>query len=269
MVSAFASVARELLFNSDRSDEVIARILHRFHMPPSTMVGFAALLKGADALELAGVGRHLRLAVMTAYTQTWFTVQGCDDPCVSRRGTKAGDPLGDITFTLVVTRVLNEYAQRARAHGISVKLRRSPQEPCLAQPSADTDDIDLADDSYLDDALFLTTAPSPTQLLRQVGEQIRIVVAVFSSFALQLNFKPGKTEIAVVFHGKGAREARRQVCSTGSISVQLDDGTNVAVGVVHQYKHMGGISDPSCRMRPEMTARVRHATDSFKTLRPK
>ena len=58
-------------------------------------------------MQEAGVCSHLEALVAEAHEDSWFVVEGAPDPVVFQRGTKAGNPLGDIVFNYAMTVTLN------------------------------------------------------------------------------------------------------------------------------------------------------------------
>lgn len=96
LVAAFASTARELVYCPDRSPESLAAIAARLKLDPGSVQEFLAQASLPSALQQASVGAHLRSLIRMAHEPSWFTTQGLESPASSTRGSKAGDPLGDI-----------------------------------------------------------------------------------------------------------------------------------------------------------------------------
>ena len=60
----------------------------------------------------AGVDDHFRLLLKDALTNTHFFIQGLDAPCVTNRGTRPGDPLGDLLYNMIMGLILQDARQR-------------------------------------------------------------------------------------------------------------------------------------------------------------
>ena len=56
-------------------------------------------------------------------------------PSSSSRGSKAGDPLGDIVFLLVMIRILNEAADAMQKAGIVIQVPEDLDAPIIADGS--------------------------------------------------------------------------------------------------------------------------------------
>ena len=87
---------------------------------------------------------------------------------------------------------------------------------------------------------------------------------------MEINWKPGKTEIVVVHRGEKAKaEKLKCVQPNGKrmykVTVDGKDGVKeqVPINVVSQYKHLGTIIDETGSLVPEARQRVKAAMQSF------
>eukprot|EP00974_Lingulodinium_polyedra_P083758 8108833-Lingulodinium_polyedra.AAC.1 len=64
------------------------------------------IVRSKDGAELMDVGKHMREARRQSCTATWMTVQGLWDIGATSKGSKPGDSLGDLLFSLVALRFL-------------------------------------------------------------------------------------------------------------------------------------------------------------------
>lgn len=68
------------------------------------------------ALAQAGVGEHLRAIVEEARALTWGAFDGLQEMFSTRRGARAGHPLGNLILNLLMSKVLR-YAMRGHEAG--------------------------------------------------------------------------------------------------------------------------------------------------------
>eukprot|EP00969_Alexandrium_andersonii_P264625 11696380-Alexandrium_andersonii.AAC.1 len=73
------------------------------------------------------VSSHVRRLVADSCSHTWITVQGSSELHATSRGTEAGDPIGDLLFTVAATRVLSQVRDELAALGMNSKLSYDPQ----------------------------------------------------------------------------------------------------------------------------------------------
>lgn len=88
------------------------------------------MLQGVQADDAtAGVSDHFRLLLKDALTHTHFFIRGLDAPCQTHRGTRPGDPLGDLLYNMGMALVMKDARDstvwRAGQHGLA--LRRLAQ----------------------------------------------------------------------------------------------------------------------------------------------
>eukprot|EP00974_Lingulodinium_polyedra_P104537 10120482-Lingulodinium_polyedra.AAC.1 len=82
----------------------------------------AQILEGPDAFEQMAVGKEMRAFVRTTMDQTWFTMAGSEANVATQRGTKAGDPLGDLLFAVAARRVFFEINEELADAGLALDL---------------------------------------------------------------------------------------------------------------------------------------------------
>ena len=103
---------------SDRSDEAAATFIRKFGMPVQAMDQVRRLVHEPDCLQRIKCGAHLRALLEAAHSPSWFSTQGLQQPLRTRSGSKAGDPLGDVLFTVVATRIFDDVARNLKDAGL-------------------------------------------------------------------------------------------------------------------------------------------------------
>ena len=268
VVSAFASMARELLDVENASDEVIIAYMQRHGFGPDDWYDLLRVLGAGGALGEAGMPPYLRNIVMQLCTHTWFTVQGVADPASTRRGTRAGNPLGDLIFTLSVTKVLRAVRHTLHHEGLMNVLPAHTEPNLFAGPDGLQQRL-AAEVSYVDDTLYYTIEPKPKDMIVQLMAITSIAVRTFFLHGLSINLAAGKTEAVVRLQGPGAVRLWRQLAAQGGMIVSGPTGQPVIINVVTSYKHMGVCSAPAPTRMCEAKPRAAVAFTKVKRLRSK
>ena len=236
MRAAFYSVIRDSLFpgNGDLAElglklqqlgitEVLAQ-----HMAPSVDADFA----------LQGLSHHMLAILHDVMTNTHFYIDGLQDPCRTRRGTRPGDPIGDILFNMVMSCLLQDAKERI-AETSSMEWYGCPE---VCQDFSTFQDLPthgVFDISFVDDCAFGVHGTN----LSQVEDAIKCVVDATISAAqkrgLVINFEAGKTEAIWNIVGKGSQEKKAQLANTKGCLSWTSGDVQTALRIVPAYKHLG------------------------------
>jgi len=96
--AAFYSVIRETLFPGDGDIHQLIQTLCQMGIADDLANQIAE--KVDQDFALSGVSEHMLAILKDAMTNTHFYIDGVDEPCRTRRGTRPGDPIGDILVML-------------------------------------------------------------------------------------------------------------------------------------------------------------------------
>ena len=132
------------------------------------------------------------------HTDTWHSTQGLGAITHTEMGSKPGDPLGDIVFDFLASRVLYEIDREAHEAGLIHDL-----------PGTDTSfgsrdgsvKISMFDSAFMDDCLFYLLNRCPVSLLEMLRQLAFIATKVFCGHGPILNFRAGKSEAMVFIRG--------------------------------------------------------------------
>ena len=194
---------------------------------------------------------HLRRLFSDTLSNTWAVA-------ATRRGSKAGEPLADLAFGMLMRRILERVRERMDEKGIVARLP-----VCGATPFETGEEVipemeAVSDISYVDDASAYTWSPDPQTVIENVKSIVAIYHEEFLRHGMQLNYAAGKSECLVALRGKGAAAVRERVFvrNKAKISVESQTGT-LLLRVVDAYKHLGGIVTSSGSQSRELQARVK------------
>eukprot|EP00973_Karenia_brevis_P003193 441470-Karenia_brevis.AAC.1 len=231
--SAFASLARRLVFDISDGDEAYLAMLRA---------------AGFNCDEVAECYQHVCQAAWHPDTNnlarsiaeemhkfTWASIEGVDGVINTLRGTCAGAPLADITYIVAMSVVLKRLRVALAAAGCIQKFS------CRhASAFGVSSELELPEVSYIDDVSLAIFAPA-SALLDKISVAVSIVLRVFASYGMHVNFKMGKTEVILHWVGAGSQKAARKVAidNCGLIGIpSVGDGL-ISLRVVSAYKHLG------------------------------
>jgi hypothetical protein len=108
--AAFYSVIRETRFPGDGDIHQLIRTLCQMGIADDLANQIAE--KVDQDFALSGISEHMLAILKDAMTNTHFYIDGVDEPCRTRRGTRPGDPIGGILFNLVMSCLLKDAKQQ-------------------------------------------------------------------------------------------------------------------------------------------------------------
>ena len=272
---AFASVLRQLLIGGNISDELLAFILKSVNMGPEVMEEFRMHLASGSFLIASGVSDHLNAVVKDAHSDTWFTTQGLEAPAATALGARAGDPLADIFYNYLVVYVHNDIEKQVSEAGIAITLPPLPDDLRFLDPPAVADHpVKLIDNVYADDGNFYVANPDPIVLCDSLRLLMNIIVNTYLSYALNINFGPGKTEAMLALRGRMAQSILTRILLKFGSTIPLDHSIldDPALGgrrlrIVRIYKHMGTVSDSCTKMNDESKRRSAAMYEEYRPTR--
>ena len=261
--SAFYSVLRQALFPDEEYPSSLVAALHRLRVSSADIDHMLEVTSTDDAT--AGVSDHFRRLLKDALTNTHFFIRGLDAPCRTHRGTRPGDPLGDLLYNMVMSLILRD-ARNLIHKATGVFWAGSPQacadllHPDGVPPEAI---IDLA---FVDDCAMAIHSST----LHRVQDIVKAAVGAMDAAAkgrgLLLNFAPGKTEVILHLVGKGSAAAKVQLQESSQRLIWEQDSQQFQLRVVHCYKHLGTWLQQGAKSSKEVVARGTAARQSWGAL---
>ena len=257
-ITAFASMLRALVCQQCSRDHPTTEALIASGFSADEVAAMTREAMQAPASETMLRSPHLRRLLSDALSNTWAATQGVKDVAATRRGSKAGEPLADLAFGMLMRRILQRVRERMDEKGLVARLP-----VCGATPFAPADEMlpvmeAVHDISYVDDASAYTWGQDPQDVIDNVKNIVAIYHEEFLRHGLQLNYAAGKSECLVALRGKGAKAVREQVfvADKAMLTVEFQAGT-LLLRVVDAYKHLGGIVTSSGSQCRELQARIK------------
>ncbi|CAE7453916.1 DAW1 [Symbiodinium pilosum] len=185
--SAYYRVLRQSFGQGDlEHDEDIAKLLTLLKVPPSTLQEVCDWLSATDLLTEASP--HCTALICG----TFFHIQGAPGIVRTRAGSRPGDSIADLLFSLVQADFLQ--AVRARIGGLAAS------DPVLASLELPINSVIPV---WADDAVVLLAQRTTPQLLQAAKHTLEAVHGEYTRRAMAPNYAPGKSEALFSFKGLG------------------------------------------------------------------
>ena len=115
----------------------------------------------------AGISDHFRCLLKDALTNTHFFISGLDAPCRTTRGTRPGDPLGDLLYNMVMALIMRD-ARGSMLQMTNAEWIGGPT-PCADFPAFEgLPRVAFLDLAFVDDCAVATHAPDNDQVMHMV-----------------------------------------------------------------------------------------------------
>jgi len=201
-----------------------------------------------------------------SYNNTWISVQGMEPILSTSKGSRPGTPLADLSFNILMTKVLNIIESRMQQHDIHIQITYSPDSTTLQlnplhPPQTD---IDIGEVGYVDDVAIPIAEATPDILIHKLVLTMSIVYDTFNEHNLQVNMDPGKTEVVLTLQGTGSTNMYQTIHHQHNSTIPFDTqhGTK-HLRVVKQYTHLGTIYSQTMLPTLECVHRAQSATAAY------
>lgn len=215
---------RQSLFGHELNDVALCHFLQDHGVGPEELHEWERQAKADFALQ----GQTPMVQQSTfAFRQAHFTMRS--------RGTRPGDPIGDITFNILTQLLLKEVRGQLTNLGVLDWLEHP-----LRAGQGDEMQADFVDVAFFDDAAFCLVAKDCNQVLKIAAQALAVLSDAACKRGKSVNFKPDKTEIVLACTGAGSRILKKRIFldQKGSVPVMLEHSVE-SLRCVHSYKHLG------------------------------
>ena len=229
-------------------------------------------LDAPSAMAQGGASPWLRALTAAINDGTWMTLRDDDQVVRTRRGTRPGSSWADLTFGVLIRRVLHlRDANRQRA-SCSITPMALAWDGCrdwrpVARPQGEES---LADLVWADDVASCFEARQAIDAKAGAGMEASLLADSFASHSLELSFGPRKTATLISVRGPGSRAAQRDIYNgKPEILVMREETGPDRLPVVDSYKHLGVIQARGGAIKPELVQRRAAAWTAFREGRTK
>eukprot|EP00438_Fugacium_kawagutii_P009494 Skav200304 [mRNA] locus=scaffold4329:95264:100090:- [translate_table: standard] len=234
--NAFYSVFRQAVVDAPLDPDRLPFALAKHGLlPPNLDAMLTELSKDASQF---GMPEHLTAILQDLLHNTHFYLPSLPTPCVTTRGTRPGDPVGDILYNLIMTRILEdmrimvENEEEAVWFGVG-----NPHEDFTT--TVDLPTFGFGELAFVDDCAVLIHAPDNDRLMRATACIAKAFAVAAAKRGLQINWKEGKTELLWRPDGTGARQLRQDFATKGAFVPAEPGESPPTLRVVDSYKHLG------------------------------
>eukprot|EP00435_Cladocopium_sp_Y103_P063510 s84_g25.t1 len=205
--SAFYSVLRQCLFDHHVEDDGFVVAMHRLGVHPDEVHRLLSNAQGDAAIR--NISPHALAVLRDVLRSTYFEIDGIPEVATTNRGTRPGDPIGDISFNLLMAVMLHDITQAIA--GSDRVWEGSPEaimDFSLCRPPAVHAWAEIA---YVDDLALLLRSPSNSQLRDLTQIALQAVISAAHRRGLELTYGAGKTEVLWCLRGPQSRAMREQL----------------------------------------------------------
>eukprot|EP00435_Cladocopium_sp_Y103_P075451 s29_g58.t1 len=255
--AAFYSVLRQSLTSVPQEQSVFHKAMEAFQVNPADLQAWLSVVQTDNALP--GATKHLQYIINDTMTCTHFAVEGLDAYCHTTRGTRPGDPLGDILFNTIMSLVLRD-ARQYLLDRLEVAWMGAPDMCESFACAPDLPPAGFLDLAFVDDAAVAVHAPNLDELHTLILHVVQAMRYATFRRGMELNFDRGKTEVMWSIMGRGSRALKATLAEDDQTLKWSADGHDFHLHVTQSYKHLG-----SWLQAPHRHARdIQHRASSAK-----
>ena len=252
--SAFYAVFRASLFNDAQDDRMLILALQSYNVQPTEWHEYRAQLEKDHATGT--LSAHAEKLFEDAFHGTHFCMPAIQDPILTTRGTRPGDPIGDIAFNLIFNLIIRQ---------VRDQVQHQLQIPWIGDPAPATNLLDVAeipphaymDMAFVDDAVFAIHTTQAAELVPQMQFMTSVLYDAARLRGLEVNCDKGKTEMLLMHAGSGSRQAKSTLWHDNQACVSVvTDHKCIAIRAVHEYKHLGTWVQDKATLQREIRQRI-------------
>ena len=256
--AAFYSVIRQGLFTDRLDDTSFIIAMHRLGVTPEALTDLLDWARQDKAIGT--VSAHVERLLVDLFQGTYFELDGLPEISITSRGTRPGDPIGDILFNLVMVLIMKDVTDGlADVAGTWTGAGAATDDLLSFDGTSSRAYCELA---FVDDLALLIRQPTSDDLMTVATTALRVVTEMAAKRGLMLNMSAGKTELLCTFLGPGSRRFKQRLAAQDFVVPVVVADRTFDLRIVHCYKHLGGWIHADAKPRHalrERTAAARQA----------
>ena len=283
IAAAYYSAVRELA-STAVAEEEFADICRHIPISDGDKLELRRHLQSTPAMQAACAGDWLCNVTTELNSSTWMGLANDHGPPIlTKRGTRPGSAFADITFGVMLKRILDfrEQLRPVELTGgrpvFAWGVRSFRPDPVVRAKCDATTHCkeELGDVVWADDLAACLQCEGADDIGAAVGVEAGCMADAFAQHGLVLAYGPQKTAAVCVVRGPGSRAARRRLF--GQCSLQASCELTVLreccepdkLPLVPYYKHLGVWQTADGSIRRELSHRIGQAWASFRAARRK
>ena len=261
--AAYYRIVRQLAFGTLTSDDAVVRVFQHFGLDPDDISEMLEQVVSGGIAAEAGIPDATRHNIKDFHHRSWFITAYSDGAAVTQTeaGSRPGESWSDLVFGWVYARILAKVTEHATAEQILDELPYDPGAGPYASMQRGVDTI-AADATWADDSAWPLSDTDPERLVRKAVRLCTLVITFCRQHGLRPNLKPGKSAIMLNLRGRGSYKARVKYFPASGRQLRLPE-LEVAVPIVNQYRHLGGVVDGASKLTIEARRRTAMAGSAY------
>ncbi|CAE7446249.1 unnamed protein product [Symbiodinium sp. CCMP2592] len=264
---AFYRIVRPLVTGGPLTEEALAKACQAVSLPAGVYHDIRRHLQ-QPALSLSSGASHWTTRALEETLQgTWFRFPDDEAVVTTAIGSRPGDSLSDLVFSLLFAQVLRQVRASLHASGSMPEIpwHDTMSGRLTPLPFVPNDTIAILDATWMDDLSMLLQAPDSATLVQRLRTGASTLLDTCLEHALLPNLKRGKTEAIVHLRAKGARQARRHLFADndGALSLDCRLWPTARLRLTASYRHLGGVLHHRGSLIREVKARAAQAWTAF------
>lgn len=252
--AAFYTIAKPLLCNQNLTQHDLEQFILTLGFPDSVMAPLLQHLQQAHLVYQCTGSKVATGSIAATLSHSWFVVPSGTTMMAPQTGSRPGDPLADLLFSMVMAHILHEVNERLNA---------------IAHIGDHDDGSQRIDNiTWVDDTAFAVTG-NADDFIDKVIFVLQTVIDVMAEHGLKLSFGQGKTAVMLSFNGRKAAQARR-LCDEqyrGELVFLTEHFGLTAVPIVQHYRHLGGFLVRHGAVLPEIKIRAAQAIANVQSIK--
>ena len=259
--NAFYRLLRGHITTSLQDTRDVRAMFRSMHLPDEVFEEFRRHFVEGPVLDDCTVSAFHASLFREFYEATWFAVEGCQKLTWTRRGSRPGDSLADISFGFALSKILGNIerllTERFPFLNLSWNGSRSPH------PDLGADNVLLGPvlPIWADDISLAFWHPSPTVMCEVIPQICNLVLHHLATAGLTPNMARGKTELFLEVRGAGAVDVKRQLSRQDNTFRLESDLISEPLLIVGHYKHLGTIIQKRGSMVRDLSSKFAVAHD--------
>ena len=252
--NAFYRLFRQHLVRHGAMTETVRALFQSLELPEEAFEDFEMQLSGVTATEAIHTPKYLQAQIKEVLNSTWFMIPGCQELTEARRGSRPGDSMADLLFTIAFRHLLAKVQDQLRQEGVLVELWWTGHKEPL-QSSDLLHRLDMLGPIWADDLAVMVEADNAYALMDKLKRVTGLLLDHLLVHGMQPNLKPSKSEIFVDLRGPGSIECRRSIDAENYYLQTSSTYIMKPMRIVGAYKHLGTWVQTNGKVTKELNCR--------------
>eukprot|EP00435_Cladocopium_sp_Y103_P007844 s1133_g2.t1 len=258
--AAFYSVIRQGLFQEELDPQGLRSAMYRLGAKESEIDELLSYAHQDAALN--GIDPHAALLLQDLFRSTYFTVEGVKHPCMTSKGTRPGDPVGDVLFNMSMRLILKDVTEFI-SQRTSASWEGTPAQHHDFTLFSEPPTLAWWEIAFVDDCAISIRAENNNELLELVKIATAAMVTSARKRGLVVNFDTGKSEVMLNLVGAGTRQLKESLAANNfQIDIEVESD-RYRLRSVFAYRHLGTWFQQSGKQQRDARYRLSLAKQSW------